>query len=115
MLRIRMQRQGRRNRAHFRIVLTDARVKRQGEYLERLGHYDPIAQKIEQKLVVDMDRVKHWVERGAQPSDKVVGLLKLQGLNLSAAEAERTAAKRKARKSKGSAAKGAKKKSAAKA
>ncbi|MCK6474336.1 MAG: 30S ribosomal protein S16 [Planctomycetes bacterium] len=123
MLRIRMQRQGRRNRAHFRIVLTDARVKRQGEYLERLGHYDPIAQKIEQKLVVDMDRVKHWVERGAQPSDKVVGLLKLQGLNLSAALEERTAAQRKARKAKGAskpkaaapAAKATKKKSAAKA
>lgn len=123
MLRIRMQRQGRRNRAHFRIVLTDGRVKRQGEYLERLGHYDPIAQKIEQKLVVNLDRVKHWVERGAQPSDKVVGLLKLQGLNLSAAQEERTAAQRKARKAKDAtkpkaaapAAKSTNKKSAAKA
>lgn len=94
MLKIRMQRQGRRNRAHFRIVLTDARVKRQGEYLEKLGHYDPMG-KDDEKITVDLDRVKHWVGQGAQATEKVSTLLRARGLNLKALVAEKAANRKK--------------------
>ncbi|MCW8132785.1 MAG: 30S ribosomal protein S16 [Planctomycetota bacterium] len=77
MLRIRMQRLGRRNRPYYRIVLTDARVKRQGEYKENLGHYDPRGED-DKKLVVNVDRVKHWVGHGAQVSESVASLIKKQ-------------------------------------
>ena len=80
MVRIRLQRLGRRNRSYFRIVVTDARVKRQGLYLEKVGQYDPVEQDKEKQLAVNAERVKHWLERGAQPSDAVVSLLKKKGV-----------------------------------
>lgn len=77
MLRIRMQRLGRRNRPYYRIVLADARVKRQGEYKENLGSYDPRAEN-DKKIAVNVERVKHWVGHGAQLSESVASLLKRQ-------------------------------------
>lgn len=82
MVKIRLQRTGRRNRACYRLVVTDARVKRQGEYIERVGHYDPLIEKEDEKVVFDAERVKHWVERGAQATEAVVKLLRKRGLDL---------------------------------
>ncbi len=82
MVKIRLQKLGRRNRAYFRIVVTDARVKRQGAYLEKLGQYDPIETDAAKQLTVNTERVKHWVGHGAQATDAVVNLLKKRGLNL---------------------------------
>ena len=84
MVKIRLQKLGRRNRAFFRIVVADARVKRQGTYLEKLGHYDPIEKVAEKQVVVKLDRVQHWVGLGAQATEAVVKLLKHRGLNLNA-------------------------------
>lgn len=80
MVKIRLQKLGRRNRAFFRIVVTDARVKRQGLYLEKLGQYDPIEKDFAKQLVVNAERVKHWVEQGAQATEAVVNLLKARGV-----------------------------------
>lgn len=80
MVKIRLQKLGRRNRAYFRIVVTDARVKRQGMYLEKLGQYDPIEKNAEKQLVVNAERVKHWVERGAQATEAVTNLLRTRGV-----------------------------------
>ncbi len=66
----------------------DSRIKRQGEYLEKLGYYDPMG-KPEDKVTVDVDRVVHWVDQGAQATDKVATILKLRGLNLTARAAEK--------------------------
>ncbi|HYG77700.1 MAG TPA: 30S ribosomal protein S16 [Planctomycetota bacterium] len=82
MVKIRLQKLGRRNRAFFRIVVTDVRTKRQGEYLEKLGQYDPVEKDAEKQLTVNTDRVKHWVGLGAQATEAVVNLLKKKGLNL---------------------------------
>lgn len=79
MLRIRLQRMGRRNHAHFRIVVADGRVKRQGAFLENLGHYDPHGND-QDKVKANIERVRHWVGLGAQMSLKVNGLLKKRGL-----------------------------------
>lgn len=72
-----MQRLGRRNRPFYRIVLADARTKRQGEYKENLGHYDPRGED-DKKYQVNVERVKHWVGHGAQISDRVASLIKKQ-------------------------------------
>jgi small subunit ribosomal protein S16 len=82
VVKIRLQKLGRRNRAYFRIVVTDARVKRQGVYLEKLGQYDPIETDKEKQLLVNVDRLKHWVSNGAQATEAVVNLLKPRGVNL---------------------------------
>ncbi len=82
MVKIRLQKLGRRNRAFFRIVVADARVKRQGAYLEKLGQYDPIEKDAEKQLTVNTERVKHWIGLGAQASEAVSHLLKRRGLNL---------------------------------
>lgn len=82
MVKIRLQKLGRRNRSFFRIVATDARTKRQGNYLEKLGTYDPIEKLAEKAVVVNTERVKHWVDQGAQATEAVVNLLRKRGLQL---------------------------------
>ena len=62
--------------------MADARVKRQGAYLEKLGQYDPIETDAAKQLTVNTERVKHWVGHGAQATEAVVNLLKKRGLNL---------------------------------
>ncbi|MEI6234723.1 MAG: 30S ribosomal protein S16 [Planctomycetota bacterium] len=79
MVKIRLQKLGRRNRAFFRIVVTDVRVKRQGEYLEKLGHYDPIETKKEKQVLVNMDRYNHWINHGAQATEAVSNLVRKFG------------------------------------
>jgi small subunit ribosomal protein S16 len=76
VLRIRMQRLGRRNRPCYRIVVIDGRSKRQGEYLENVGTYDPISKDATKEIKVMKERIDHWVKLGAQMSDSVKLLVK---------------------------------------
>lgn len=76
MVRIRMQRLGRRNKPCYRIVVADTRTKRQGTYLENVGTYDPIAQDRAKQVKVLVERVHAWVAKGAQMSDSVRQLVK---------------------------------------
>ncbi len=92
MVKIRLQKLGRRNRAFFRIVVTDVRVKRQGEYLEKLGHYDPIETKKEKQVLVNMDRYNHWIKLGAQATEAVSNLVRKFGGSQVAASAAAPAA-----------------------
>jgi small subunit ribosomal protein S16 len=77
-VRIRLQRAGRKKRPFYRIVVADARSNRDGRYIERLGHYDPVP--AEQELVVDAERALYWLRQGAQPSDSVRSLLRRAGV-----------------------------------
>ena len=70
---LRMRQQGRKNKRLFRLVVADARSPRDGKYVECLGHYDP---HIEDGVVVKKERVEHWLSQGAQPSEKMISLLK---------------------------------------
>ncbi len=79
MVKIRLQKLGRRNRAFFRIVVTDVRVKRQGAYLEKLGHYDPIETKKEKQVTVNVERYNHWIKLGAQATEAVEHLIRKFG------------------------------------
>ncbi|MBX3357706.1 MAG: 30S ribosomal protein S16 [Phycisphaeraceae bacterium] len=103
MVRIRMQRLGRRRRPFFRISAIDIGTKRDGKVLEQLGWYDPLAAEGKQ-LHLEDDRVKDWLARGAQPSDSLKDVFAKRNLiNADEWNAERAA--RVARKQKLAAAK----------
>ena len=76
MLKIRLQRIGKRGQAYFRVVVTEHTKKPQGKYLELLGSYDPH----KNQLTVDGEKVKHWLSQGAKMSETVNNLLVGRGV-----------------------------------
>ncbi len=77
MLKIRLQRTGRKNAATFRIVLTDSKnAAKSGKFLEVLGSYNPHGE----KPVLKADRIKHWLSVGAQASETLHNFLVAQGI-----------------------------------
>ncbi len=80
MVRIRMSRLGRKHRPFFRINAVEKRTPRDGKILEALGWYDPMATEEGKSLKLDLDRVKHWLALGAQPSDTVNDMLARLGV-----------------------------------
>ena len=81
MVKIRMQRMGRRHRPFYRIAAMDQRSARNSRTIEPLGFYDPIESDDAKAVKIDEDRVKYWLSVGAQPSDTVRSLLKKQGID----------------------------------
>ena len=75
MVRIRMQRLGRRNRPFYRINAIEKRTRRNGVVIEQLGWYDPIAKDPEKQFKINGERVQYWLSVGAQPSETVRDLL----------------------------------------
>jgi len=75
-LKIRLRQQGRRNRLVYRLVLSDARSPRDGKYLETLGWYNPHATEKEQVMNIDGARIQHWVDQGAELTEKAGALVK---------------------------------------
>ncbi|MEE8116142.1 MAG: 30S ribosomal protein S16 [Gemmatimonadales bacterium] len=73
MLTIRLRRMGSKKRPRFRVVVIEARVARDGRFIEVLGHYNPQTQP--EVLHVDHERLAHWLQQGARPSDTVRTLL----------------------------------------
>ena len=78
MLRIRLRRVGKKKQPSYRIVVADSRKPRDGAFVETLGHYHPLDNP--STIVIDADRARHWLDRGAQPSDRVAKLLAIQGI-----------------------------------
>ena len=78
MLRIRLRRTGKKKQPSYRVVVADQRAPRDGAFVEVIGHYNPRTDP--STLVLDEERVKHWLARGAQPSETVHRLLYKQGL-----------------------------------
>lgn len=76
MVVIRLSRHGAKNRPFYHVVVADQRFARDGRYIERVGYYSPLASGQEQKLDLNIERVEHWVKQGAQPSDRVLDLIK---------------------------------------
>ncbi|HEX9647804.1 MAG TPA: 30S ribosomal protein S16 [Alphaproteobacteria bacterium] len=75
-LRIRLARAGAKKRPHYRIVVADSRKPRDGRFLEKLGTYSPLLPKDSPERVrLNAERVKYWLERGALPSDRVARML----------------------------------------
>ncbi len=80
MVKIRMARGGRKNRPVYTIVATNSRTARDGQFLEKLGQYDPKAS--EALKLVNVDGIKSWISKGAQLSDTVRSLLKNNNIQL---------------------------------
>ena len=75
-LKIRLSRGGSKKRPFYRIVVAEAAAPRDGRYVERLGHYNPMTAKDnDQRLVVNGERVAYWLGLGAQPTERVQKLL----------------------------------------
>ncbi len=75
-IKLRLTRMGNKKRAFFRLVAVDSASRRDGRPLEFLGHYNPMVNPAD--VSFDMDKVKQWLDKGAQPSDTVCALLKAQ-------------------------------------
>ena len=73
-VRIRLKRFGTKNRLQWRIVVSDARMPRDGRFIEEIGSYDPLP--IQEKLQVKKDRLDYWVKQGAQVSQSLKSLFK---------------------------------------
>ncbi|MCK5175308.1 MAG: 30S ribosomal protein S16 [Planctomycetes bacterium] len=95
-VKIRMMRLGRRHRPFFRINAVDGRTPRDGRILEKLGHYDPIEKDAAKQVVINLERVKHWLDLGAVPSDSVSDILLRHGLKTKHGQ-EKTARREKAK------------------
>jgi len=80
-LKIRMSRGGSKKRPFYRIVVADSRMPRDGRYIERLGTYNPLLPKDGgERVKLDTDRAKHWIDQGAKPSDRLARFLDDAGL-----------------------------------
>ena len=78
MLRIRLRRVGKKKQPSYRIVVADVRAPRDGAIVEQVGHYNPLTDP--PTVVLNADKVKHWLRIGAKPSDTVGRILQSQGV-----------------------------------
>ncbi|MGA3302153.1 MAG: 30S ribosomal protein S16 [Methylovirgula sp.] len=85
-LKIRLSRGGAKKRPFYRVVVADSRFPRDGRFIERIGIFDPLkAKDATDRLVLDVEKAKAWMQKGAQPTDRVARLL--DGLGLMKREA----------------------------
>jgi len=76
MVTIRLSRGGSKKKPFYHVVVKDSRTARDGRYIERIGFFNPGAKGAEQRLMLDLERVTHWVSHGATTSDRVSSLVK---------------------------------------
>jgi len=82
---IRLARGGAKKRPYYRIVVADSRAPRDGKFIERVGSFNPLlAKDSAARVVLNTERVQHWLAVGAQPSDRVNKLLATAGLTKAA-------------------------------
>ncbi|WP_319774515.1 30S ribosomal protein S16 [Breoghania sp.] len=80
-LKIRLARGGSKKRPYYRIVIADARSPRDGRFLEKVGSYNPLLPKDSpERVVLVTERIQHWLDNGAQPTDRVLRFLDAAGL-----------------------------------
>ena len=70
---------GKRNRPFYRLAALDVRAQRDGRAIEYLGHYDPFNEK--EPVVLNRERIVHWLDHGAQPTESVARMLQKQGIH----------------------------------
>ena len=74
MVKIRLRREGGKDRPYYRVVVADSRSPKDGRYIEAVGTYDPM--KESDNVSIDLEKVDGWIAKGAQPSDTVRSLVK---------------------------------------
>lgn len=99
MLVIRLSRTGAKKRPFYHVVAIDSRHARDsGNYIERLGYFNPVARGAEIKIHLDEERINHWISKGAQPSERVQYIIKLNKKAASGQPTDSSKAKRTAKK-----------------
>jgi small subunit ribosomal protein S16 len=80
-LKIRLTRGGAKKRPYYRIVVADSRAPRDGRFIDRIGAYDPMKPKDDaNRIVLDVEKAKAWLAKGAQPTDRVLRFLDAAGV-----------------------------------
>ena len=80
-VKIRLARGGSKKRPYYRIVVADIRAPRDGRYIERVGSYNPLLPKDhEDRVKLDIDKIKEWLSKGAKPTDRVARFLDAEGI-----------------------------------
>jgi len=80
-LKIRLARGGSKKRPYYRIVVADSRFARDGRFIEKIGAYNPLLGKDDDKrIVLDLEKAKAWIAKGAQPTDRVARFLGAAGV-----------------------------------
>ncbi len=80
-VKLRLARGGSKKRPYYQIVAADERAPRDGRYIERIGSYNPLLPKdSDERVKLDAERVKMWLERGAKPTDRVLRFLDAAGI-----------------------------------
>ena len=77
-VKIRLRRMGAKKAPFYRIVVADGRYPRDGRFIEEIGYYDPT--KEPNVVKIDAEKAKSWIQNGAQPTDTVRNILKMQGV-----------------------------------
>ena len=75
-LKIRLSRGGAKKRPFYHVVVADSRSPRDGRFIERVGFHNPVARGQEEVTRINMQRIDFWIGQGAQPTDRVAGLIK---------------------------------------
>ncbi|MCA9863447.1 MAG: 30S ribosomal protein S16 [Thermomicrobiales bacterium] len=78
VVKLRLRRMGAKKRPSYRIVAADSRSPRDGDFIETVGFYDPLTEP--STIKVDIERARHWLSVGAQPTDTVRSLLTRAGV-----------------------------------
>ncbi len=78
MVKLRLRRMGARNQPFYRIVAVDSRIKRDGKYIECIGHYDPKPDP--SAITIETERALYWLGVGAQPTETVRSLMRKAGI-----------------------------------
>ena len=88
MLKIRLRRTGAKKQPAYRVVVAESTAPRDGTFIENLGHYNPLTTPT--TFTVKEDRVREWLQRGAQPTERVARLLTSRGITTTTAAAATT-------------------------
>jgi small subunit ribosomal protein S16 len=83
LLAIRLTRKGAKKQPIYRVIVTEKKTKRDGRFVEIVGHYNPCRQPVE--IVLDRERIDFWIARGAKPSETVRSLLRRHQESVAAA------------------------------
>ena len=80
-LKIRLARAGTKKRPYYHVVIADARSPRDGRFIEKVGTYSPLLPSDSaERVTLDLDRIQHWLDHGAQPTRTVAQLLRTKGI-----------------------------------
>jgi small subunit ribosomal protein S16 len=85
-VKIRLARGGTKKRPFYRVVIADERAPRDGRFIEKVGTYNPLlASDNAERVTLDLERIQHWISKGAQPTDRVLRFLDKAGVMTRAA------------------------------